>query len=669
MYGGFADVGLTIVMARPSAFYELPAVLATLSAATATVLVLYVTCWVIAGVYFRSIARSQRQGLPVLVAICACIPAPLVSVLSVRTVDLDATGWLVMGICGATFLLAAIRVYRVFRLRLHRLQLSPRSATACVAGPCILATVCGLLWWHSYRTAAPSVWVWCALVVGVSVCTVITWVLARRLPRLRVERLVAPFIAVVVLGPLGRLAVPPDVQAGSAAGAADAHAIRHVVLLTVDSLRADVLSCYGSGRVQTPNIDRLARDGTRFRRAVSPGPWTLPAFTSIMSGVYPSVHGVRNTFWAQIPGELETLAERMQAAGYRTAAIGDNPFLVTESRMSQGFQEYRFFAGPRVRRGMGGRVLESLFGDRFRAAATSGDLTRMACEWVSESAGQAFFLWLHYLDPHTPYAPPTEYVPDGEPPDGLGTAFDDTEGVRTGFVATRPLEREWIAGLYEAEVRYVDDCIGRVLDTLDRLGIYEETLIVFLSDHGEEFWDHDGYEHGHTLYDELIRVPLIVKGPGIGGGRCVEQLVSTAAVTPTICDLCRIPCDSRNLSVGSFAPALHGAGPETVGPVYSAGVLYYEDREAVIFDGLKYVRSTVTGREHLYDLANDPAERTSLVSLAPDRLLDARTVMKQMLESAHRLRAQYFGPDATQRDRAALSRHRLEQLRSLGYVQ
>jgi len=444
-------------------------------------------------------------------------------------------------------------------------------------------------------------------------------------------------------------------------------AVRRVILITVDTLRPDALSSFG-GTVPTPRIDRLAADGVRFDGALSPSGWTLPAMASMLTGLSPLAHGVVSRD-SSLPEALVTLPERLRAAGYRTAAIGNNVFLCMTGNVDQGFSRFDFF--PKLLPGttsVGSNLL-------WRVTRTDGrapSLTDRARDWLREHRDADFFLWLHYLDPHSPYAPPADLRPAGAAPRGVGPEFTQFREARDGLFVPDPAQRAWIRGLYQGDVLLVDREIGRLLAALDELGLYDESLIVFGSDHGEELWEHDSCEHGHTLYDELLRVPLIFKLPAtLAAGRrgqVVTAPVSTGSVTPTVLELCGLDPrpDREPRSYASLAATLIAGAPAPVVPLEAAGTLYFENRQAVTFDGLKYIRRASSGREELYDLRTDPGERESLVLVRGADLDRGRLLLEQLQSRGHEL-AEHYGVSAT--PGAVFDPQSVLGLKALGYVE
>jgi arylsulfatase A-like enzyme len=438
-----------------------------------------------------------------------------------------------------------------------------------------------------------------------------------------------------------------------------------ILFLSIDTLRADAISALNSSSPPTPNLDSLAADSVVFTRAYSPAPWTLPTFSTMMTGVTPLVHGVRK-FEDRIPTVLPTLAERMRAAGYLTAAFGDQLFLHPQHGISRGFQSYELSPRDEYGGSLGSRVLGWAFPTRFKRMLDTTEITDLTLSWLKRHARDDFFLWLHYFKPHGPYEPLPQYRPKGQPPQGMGYKFSSDNAIRSGSLVITAEQRPWVRELYEGELRYVDDNVGRVLSELKRLGIYDEMLIVFVSDHGEEFWDHDARAHGHTFYDELLRVPLFIKLPGEGPRERRGELVCTGSIFPTLLDLAGIASEAGSISYASLTPLLGGPGePYQEVPVLGSVPLYYEDRESIVFGDTKYIVSLVTNREQVYDLKNDPREQRNLADESSAPLIQAREALETARQSSAALRKRYgIRAEAS----APLSPETLEQLRSLGYV-
>ena len=376
-----------------------------------------------------------------------------------------------------------------------------------------------------------------------------------------------------------------------AAGASDPL----VILIAVDTLRADRLSCYGYERPTSPALDRLAEDGVLFDQARSNCNWTCPSFASIFTGLVPSRHGVSSYGPATpLPDELVTLAEHFQSRGWSTRSIAYKVPLF-DGNYEQGFDEA--FNVPR---------------DVIRGEE---NLAR-ALEWLETHRGGPSFLFLHFNDPHQPFVHP-------EPLDRAFGAAQD--GAPTGVPGGgQGSEQERFSNLYDGAIAYVDSCIGRFLDALRERGLYDDATIAFVADHGEQFWEHGRFGHGgDDLYDEIVRVPLIVKPPAetFEPGRVLAADVSAFDVMPTLLELGGVAVPA-GLDARSLAPLIGGVEESLRRPV----VTETSQRGLALVDrGFKYVLLS-GGRESLYDLREDPLELRDVAADRPDEIARLRAL-------------------------------------------
>ncbi len=524
-----------------------------------------------------------------------------------------------------------------------------------------VTTLCLVTWVTELRGASP--WVRFLVSGGILLAMIALLFLVSRLKMVASLRsLCLLAVSLVLLSPIVSFlvwraeAAIPDRQGQAAAP------VKRVILITIDTLRKDSLTVFDRAGAGTPQMDSLAEDSLRFTNAFSPSPWTIPSVISIMTGVSADIHGVNEDF-ACIPGQFKTLAEYMGEAGYRTAAIGSHPQLL---RMGRGFDDFDYVPKtPRVHaKTTGGRALWRLLDETRPTHA----LTDRTIAWMTKHREEEFFLWIHYLDPHSPYSPPEAYLKDIALPDETGSDFGRVrnDSVRAGRSIRTPEDRVRLKLFYDAEVRYVDDNIGRLISHLRELGIYDDALIVLTSDHGEEFWEHGNWEHGHSLYNELVTVPLLIKLPDAAGGRRVDQPVSTDALLPTILDLCSIdPAGHLPISRSVrylWDEATTGASVE---PIFLSGVEYYEPREGIVSRGMKYILGISSGEEELYDLDADPLEQNSLAGTASAELQEARA----LLENRRKLRVRSQSSLAGEEEGTEIAPHIQDQLRELGYVE
>jgi len=390
-----------------------------------------------------------------------------------------------------------------------------------------------------------------------------------------------------------------------------------VVLVTVDTLRADHLGCYGRRGAHTANIDTVAANGVRFEVATSPAPLTLPAHASLMTALDPPDHGVRHNALHGLGGGIPTLAERMRSAGYVTAAIVGALVLDRRFGLDRGFDFYDDAMGGRISARVG-------FAER-----PADRVVDAALGWL-EAAPDRFFLWVHFYDPHANYSPPA----------GFASAF-----------ASRP---------YAGEIAFVDAQLGRLLDEIHSRWPHGGTLVAITSDHGESLGEHRESTHSYTLYEATQRIPLLMSGPGLPHGLTVEAPVGLIDVAPTL------------LAFAGAEPLYETTGrdlrPLIDGEKRNEGVYYLETLATYLDYGwspllglrtadFKYIRAP---RSELYDLRADPKELHNLAASQPEtaRRLD-RLLSERLDASALRGGGQLaVSLDAAER----------EQLRSLGYV-
>ncbi len=374
---------------------------------------------------------------------------------------------------------------------------------------------------------------------------------------------------------------------------------RGVVVVLADTLRADRLSFTGYRWQTTPCLDRFAEGAVRFRNALSPTSWTKPAVASLFTGLSPSRHGATNPF-AALPPSTPVLAQALRGAGWRTAAFVDNRLI--------SLPEFRFDRG-----------FDAFLGVDARAQG----IFDLALAWIEANAAGPFFVYLHLFDPHDPYDPP-------EPHRQRFIAQVAPEGVPAAVPAV--LERALSAALYAGEVAYLDASFGRFLERLRRMGLEEKTTIAFVSDHGEEFWEHGGTLHAHTVYEELLRVPLLLRGRDLAPVDVLEP-VTIEDLFPTLARLAgaAVPEGLDGQDLGrAIRRALRGeAAPERA---FFHETEHFRRRAfAVRRGGWKYLEQVRLdgglASAELYDLAADPGEKTNLVDREKGRASALATLL------------------------------------------
>lgn len=382
----------------------------------------------------------------------------------------------------------------------------------------------------------------------------------------------------------------------------------NILLITLDTTRADHLGAYGNRRARTPNLDRLAARGVLFERAITAAPLTLPAHASLLTGQYPFSHGVRNNGTFTLTGAMPTLTAALHEAGYRTAAFVSAFVLDHRYGLARGFDRYD---------------------DRLAIERRGGDTAALAQAWLGETAGdpRPFFVWVHLYDPHDPY----------EPPPPFAQAFADSP--------------------YDGEIAYDDEVIAGVLDRVRTVGAAESTIVAVAGDHGESLGDHGEATHGLFVYESTIRIPLIMSGGGLPSGRRIPALVRGIDLAPTLLDAAGVP-PLRATDGRSLLPLVAGHGP---GPQDAYAETYFPE----LYMNWAPLRALQDARwkfidapePELFDLANDDGERTNLASREPARA----AALRQAVVNAASART----PDAAL---TRVDRETAQKLAALGYI-
>lgn len=522
---------------------------------------------------------------------------------------------------------------------------------------------------------------------------------ARWFPRVAVAGTVAwiavagfDFARMISRGPAidarARAVVPAGSVHAAAGGDGD---VPSVILISIDTLRADHLGCYGYGKSTSPHIDQLAAEGILYRETASTSSFTLPTHASMMTGLFPSSHGA--TYQNRDPDSFlvrgmsnvyPTMAEILREAGYETAGFISGPLLSRQFGFARGFGLYddRYDRLQSTRARLLARSW--LFGSLYRAGLFVDrdlDSQRVAEEvnplvetWLAQRGGVArpFFLFVHYWDPHGPYEPPSplNMREDGTP---LGVPFDMDRLLIGDYTLTPGALADTIE-LYDREIQYVDRHVGKLLETLEMGGWLDKAIVFLTSDHGESFGEHGHWEHSRVLYDDLLRVPFIVRLPGgRAAGTVVEDLVAQPTdILPTVLSLIGLEPPALLEGRDLLADVMEGeAGVGSPGFAFAElrrnvdwperwGARY--DRDLVSARTLRHklIRSS-TGEEELYDLESDPGETMNLI----DREPEIGSAMRAILEAWRQSLTESAGDEGRERIDEGLK----ENLRGLGYVQ
>ncbi len=394
--------------------------------------------------------------------------------------------------------------------------------------------------------------------------------------------------------------------------------IRNVILISIDTCRADHLGCYGYPKKITPNIDALAREAVLFENAICSVPITLPSHTTMLTGTTSLYHRVHDNTNYYVGEYNESVAEILAASGYETGAVVSTAILDSGYGLDRGFGSYSDDFGPG---GKGKPAVEQ----------RGGRASRLAGKWLAEHGSEKFFLFVHYYDPHLLY----------DPPEPFATIFKDEP--------------------YAGEVAYVDYCIGRLVEKLKRLGLYDTTALIITADHGEMLGEHGEKTHAYFVYQGAMKVPLIIKLPGSRKARRIGSTVGLVDVAPTICGLLGVESnsamqgkdlsgyvrgtesgrDERYFYCESLVPTKYGCNPLL----------------AVVAGRWKYIDTT---RPELYDLTGDPGEQENLIEKKSKRAHLLRERLQLMLDELSYRKASG--------SRSVADVETIRRLESLGYV-
>ena len=394
--------------------------------------------------------------------------------------------------------------------------------------------------------------------------------------------------------------------------------IRHIVLISLDTCRADHLSCYGYVRPTTPHIDALAKQGFLFSHAMTPIPVTLPAHASMLTGTIPPHHGKHENKDVYFDPSHVTLAALLKTKGYRTGAFVGSQVLNSQFGLNRGFDTYGDQFAQKVR-------------NISQSQRRAGEVNRAAFAWLEKQKDHSVFLFLHYYDPHDPYKPPEPFA----------ATFQESP--------------------YAGEIAYTDHCIGRVVAKLKSLAMYDSSLIIVTADHGEMLGEHGELTHMYFIYQSAMKVPLVFKLPGSNGAQKIDDIVSIIDIVPTVCDLLQID-PPAGIQGKNLAPYFRNKPPRSEDRHLYCESLYATKYEANSLLGLvskrwKYIQTT---RPELYDLKKDPGEQTNIVKAESHRARILKDRLEQVLLQT--VRQEKDGEDKP------LDKEALRHLRSLGYV-
>jgi len=400
----------------------------------------------------------------------------------------------------------------------------------------------------------------------------------------------------------------------------------NVILITVDTLRADRLGCYGYKLIETPNMDRLAAEGARFSTAVAQVPMTLPSHCTILTGTYPTFHKVRDNVGYRLDDSMTTIAELLKPIGFQTGAFVGSYVLDSRFGLNQGFDFYYDHFNPE-KNPDGFLKLDQL-------ERRSEEVVRHTLQWMEKAATKGpFFAWVHLFDPHDPYDPP------------------------------EPFKTKYKSRLYDGEIAYVDRQIGKLITFLDNNKLYDKTTIVLVGDHGESFGEHNEVKHGYFIYDTTLLVPFVVKPSSLHSfrGVTVQAQVRLTDVVPTILQMLDLPKGQNvqgtgllGLMLGKQSDLRLEAYSETYYPAQFGG----SSLRSLRLPNTKFIDAP---RPELYDLIRDPQENTNIQG-------KNQALAGELKRRLNEVASMYAGKISDEGAQLKVDAEQVERLAALGYV-
>jgi len=431
---------------------------------------------------------------------------------------------------------------------------------------------------------------------------------------------------------------------------------RSIILICIDTLRSDHVSFGGYQRITTPNLDALAADeGITFENAYAAASWTLPSVMSVFTSMHPPHHGVEDR-GTRLSEAVTTLPERLAADGWLTAAFVTHIYVSSLFGFEQGFTEFR--------------ELSIDWGYKEGLQLQADELNRQVVPWIAGHTDSRSFLYLHYFDPHWDYRPPPPFVGRYTDPDYSGPA-DGTWDHLKKFISTKHLmpevDLQHTVDLYDGEILWTDHQLGLLFEEMKSRDLWDDSLVVIFGDHGEEFQDHGSVHHIRTLYEEVLRVPLLVKLPGgrpRGVRSRVPERVRLVDLAPTILDLVGSET-SPEMEGASLVPLLTTQGPDR--DVFAHTVRHAANKMALLSGGWKLIYTYRKDAEsvELFDLVRDPYERSSVHGQMPEVARDLKEEAKRRFSNMLQLQKERLLSTSP----VELTPEQEEHLRRLGYAE
>jgi arylsulfatase A-like enzyme len=457
---------------------------------------------------------------------------------------------------------------------------------------------------------------------------------------------------------LGELAVrvdPPKITAGS-------EKKKNVVVVLIDTLRADKLTAYAKTRVKTPAFGKFVKESTLFERCQAPSNWTKPSCATVLTGLYPDTHKARGHA-SRVGSSIKLASEIFRGMGFGTGAFIANGYLAKEFGFDRGWTEYVNFI-------------------RENKNTDAENVYKQSLDFIAANKEKPFFTYIQTIDPHVPYDPPDEDLKlyDGQAYDGpvrsrsTGNLLEDFKRKKVELNAR---DRRRLEALYDGEITYHDRHFGHFLDGLNQLGVLDDTIVVVCSDHGEEFFDHESVGHGHSLFQELIHVPLVIRAPGVvPAGKRLANNVGLSDILPTVLAATGVPVP-KGMEGTDLLPVANGEVPDPMNAAFASFFSEADDRNLswAVRKGDFKLKMRGPARTYLYNLNNDPRERVDVDVRYPLALRALRIALGQFIGAPDKrhwnsqmVAAQVVGKPKAREEEAEMPEDLREQLRALGYM-
>jgi len=422
----------------------------------------------------------------------------------------------------------------------------------------------------------------------------------------------------------------------------------NIILISIDSLRSDHLGCYGYKRNTTPNIDKLAEEGVTFENAISTTSWTLPAHISMLTALSPEVHQVIRD-GVRLSKKATVCAEVLKDAGYLTAGVVSAPYLYSEFGFNQGFDLYDdytiYYASNR----------------ESHQGITSPKIHKRVTKWLEKNHRNSFFLFIHYWDVHYDYNPPPPYDTMFDPDYKGKITAENYERNHRINPSMRKRDLEHIISLYDGEIAFTDSYIGKLLEYLNQLSIYDKTMIILTADHGDEFFEHGRKGHRKNLFDETLKVPLMIKFPSNEWkGKRIDRQVQIIDIVPTFLSYLSFNWDA-NVQGKNLMPLIHRETDEPEPPRFADLHGWFK---CVRTNQAKYLLNVDRRKRfQLYDLENDKGEQDDIAMSQPTLKKKMHKTLMDWLKVA-KILAKNLGKSEFEYEE-----HLKKQLKSLGYIE